>query len=224
MKIAIVESLTQPADSQLRRPYIYEDITHDDSVEMIIEKVHSRNMQILSLTRRMLNISEVCRAVDIIENGESLIFHCKGSSAIAAEEGVIRFSRAGKKCLLFRDESLQLITASAASPRDVAIGISNSGKSVSVVKAMTLARKNGVRTIGITAFENSPLSKNTDVVLYTPTKQSDREDGFGWEATSSKTAQILVLDILYACYAARQYESTRLHMKKSYEAIRFTHH
>ena len=165
--------MTQPADSQLRRPYIYEDITHDDSVEMIIEKVHSRNMQILSLPRRMLNISEVCRAVDIIENGESLIFHCKGSSAIAAEEGVIRFSRAGKKCLLFRDESLQLITASAASPQDVAIGISNSGKSVSVVKAMTLARKNGVRTIGITAFENSPLSKNTDVVLYTPTKQSD---------------------------------------------------
>jgi DNA-binding MurR/RpiR family transcriptional regulator len=137
---------------------------------------------------------------------------------------VIRFSRAGKKCLLFRDESLQLITASAASPKDVAIGISNSGRSVSVVRAMALARKNGVRTIGITAFENSPLAKNTDVVLYTPTKQSDSEDGFGWEATSSKTAQILVLDILYACYAARRYESTRFHMKESYEAIRFTRH
>ena len=134
----------------------------------------------------------------------------------------MRFARAGKKCLLFRDESLQLITVSAAGPEDVVIGISNSGRSISVVNVMELARGRGVPTIGITAFENSPLAKNSDTTLFTPTKQSDSDDGLGWESTSSKSAQILVMDTLYACYAARQYDKTRMYMEKSYKAIRHT--
>jgi DNA-binding MurR/RpiR family transcriptional regulator len=224
LKIAIAESLTQPLDPQMNRMYIYEDITKDDSVPSIIEKVFHRNMQILSLSKQTLNVQELRRATDIIDKAGSLVFTCKGSSAIAAEEGVIRFARAGKKCLLFRDESLQLITVSASAPGDAVIGISNSGRSISVVNTLELARERGVPTIGITAFENSPLSKNSDVVLYTPTKQSDGEDGLGWEVTSSKSAQILVIDILYACYAARRYEATRSHLEKSYKAIRHTRH
>jgi DNA-binding MurR/RpiR family transcriptional regulator len=221
LKISIAESLTQPNDQQ-NPPYIYEDITKDDSVEDIVEKVYYRNVQMLSSTKQMLNPDELCRAVDMIERAETVIFSCKGSSAIAAEEGVMRFARAGKKCLFFRDESLQLITASAASINDAVIGISNSGRSVSVVNSIELASGRGVPTIGITAFENSPLAKNADVVLYTPTKQSDSDDGLCWEVTSSKSAQILTIDVMYACYAVRRYELTRAFMENSYKAIRHT--
>lgn len=222
LKIAIAESLTQTAESTTNQTYIYEDITKDDNISTIMEKVYHRNMQMLTLTKQMLNPQELNRAADIIEKANNLIFSCKGSSAIAAEEGVMRFARAGKKCIFFRDESQQLIAASTATPDDVIIGISNSGRSISVVNVLELARNQGAHTIGITAFEDSPLAKHTDVVLYTPTKQLDSGDGLGWESTTSKSAQILIIDILYACYAARQHESTRVHMEKTYKAIRHT--
>jgi DNA-binding MurR/RpiR family transcriptional regulator len=221
LKIAIAESLTYPNERQ-DPPYIYEDITKDDSVADIVEKVYYRNAQTLLSTKQLLNQNELCRAVDMIDRAEILIFSCKGSSAIAAEEGVMRFARAGKKCLFFRDESLQLITASSVSANSVVIGISNSGRSISVVNALELAVERGVPTIGITAFENSPLAKNADVVLYTPTKQSDGDDGLCWEVTSSKSAQILVMDVMYACSAARCYELTRTFMENSYKAIKHT--
>jgi DNA-binding MurR/RpiR family transcriptional regulator len=222
LKIYIAESLTQPAEPGLEQPYVYEDITQDDSMENIIEKVHYRNVQMLSLTKQVLNPREIERAVDLIEKAESVIFSCKGSSAIAAEEGVMRFSRAGKRCIFFRDESQQLITAASATAADLVIGISNSGRSISVVNVMDLARERDVPTIGITAYEGSPLSKSADVALYTPTKQSDSDDGLGWESTASKSAQILVMDILYAGYAVRRFETTRGYMEKTYKAIRHT--
>ena len=108
------------------------------------------------------------KAVDAIEKANTLVIICMGSSGVAGEEVLMRFTRAGKKCLLFRGQSIQPMTAAIVGPNDVVIGISNSSRSVAVVGALKLAPSKGAQTIGITPFKRSPLVRFTNIALFTP--------------------------------------------------------
>jgi DNA-binding MurR/RpiR family transcriptional regulator len=223
-KIALVEALTLNGASGLptQETYVYEDISRTDSVEAIVDKVVYRHTQTLTETKRRLNLSELRKAVEAIEKAQAIIFCCMGSSGIAAEEGVMRFTRAGKKCLLFKDQSIQLMTAAIVDPHDVVIGISNSGYSIAVIESLKLAQSKGARTIVITSFENSPLVKYADIALFTPTKSPPHGPGLYWEATTSKSAQTLVIDLLCACYAVRHFDETLGFLEETFLAVKST--
>lgn len=224
LKIGIAEALTlndisnEPAEER----HVYEDISRADSNEIILDKVLYRNIQTLTETKQRMNIDEINKAVEAIGKAEVLIFSCMGSSGVAAEEAVMRFTRAGKKCILFRDESIQLMTAAITGPKDVVIGISNSGHSKPVVQALKLARSVSARTIGITSFEDSPLVRFADIKLFTSTKSSPDGPALYWESTTSKTAQILAVDVLYACFAAKHFDQTLKYLDETYRAVRDT--
>jgi RpiR family carbohydrate utilization transcriptional regulator len=224
LKMALVEVLTLNEASSLpaRETYVYEDISRTDSVETIVDKVVYRHVQTLTETRRRLDLSELGKAVESIEQAQVIIFCCMGSSGIAAEEGVMRFTRAGKKCLLFKDQSIQLMTAAIVGPQDVVIGISNSGYSTAVIEALKLAQSKGARTIVITSFEDSPLVKHGDIALFTPTKSPPHGPGLYWEATTSKSAQTLVIDLLCACYAVRHFDETLEFLEETFLAVKST--
>jgi RpiR family transcriptional regulator, carbohydrate utilization regulator len=64
------------------------------------------------------------------------------------------------------------------------------------------------------------LIKYADISLFTPTKSSPLGPGLYWEATASKSAQILVIDILYACFAARHVDQTLEYLEETYRAIK----
>lgn len=221
LKIAIAEALSagDPAEGSAEtEKYFYEGISRTDTSHTIIEKVMHRNLQTLADTRQRLNSSEVERAVKAIETAGVIVFCCMGSSSIAAEEGVMRFTRAGKKCLLFRDQSIQMMTAAILESDDVIIGISNSGRSAPVVNALKLAQSRGATTIGVTSFEDSTLAGVADVSLFTPTQAPPPGLELYGEATTSVSAQILIIDILYACFAARNFDQTLEFLETTYTA------
>ena len=55
--------------------------------------------------------------------------------------------------------------ASLGEPGDVAIGISASGNSPNVLRAMDVARKRGMTTIGITGYQGQKLKEKVDVCV-----------------------------------------------------------
>ncbi len=55
-------------------------------------KFSTRNIQTLTDTKQRLNVLELNNAVKAIEEANVLIFSCMGSSGVAAEEGVMRFT------------------------------------------------------------------------------------------------------------------------------------
>ena len=224
LKIAIAEALSSSngSDTPAEDNYVYEGIARTDSNQTIVEKVVYRNIQALTDTKQRLNLAELDKAVEAIEKANVIVFCCMGSSSVAAEEGVMRFTRAGKKCLLFRDQSIQLMTAAIVNQSDVVIGISNSGRSTPVVEALKLAQANGAQTIAITSSEDAPLVKYASITLFTPTKSSSLGPGLSWESTTSKSAQTLVIDILYACFAVKHYDETLGFLEQTYMSIKDT--
>lgn len=223
LKIDLAEALSMGSELNIpEENHVYENIKKNDSMKNILDKVVYRNIQTLMDTKQILNLEKVKKAVAFIEKANVLIFCCMGSSSIAAEEASSRFIRAGKKCLLYRDGSMQLMTAAIVDAKDVLIGISNSGKTTQVVNSLKLAQANGAKTIGITAFEDSSIVKYSDVVLFTPTKLPTFESGLNWEVTTSKIAQILVIDMLYACFATKNFDQSIKNLEKTYQAAKET--
>jgi len=222
LKIAIAETLTAKSlpeyEIPLEEKYVFEGITRSDNESAIVEKVMNRNIQTLIDTKQRINFNHVTKAVDAIDKANVLVFCCMGSSGLAAEEAVMRFTRAGKKCLLFRDQSIQLMTAAIVGKEDVVFGISNSGRSTPVVECLNLAQSRGAATIAITSFEDSPLVSYADIALFTSTKSSPLAYGLFRESMTSKMAQVLVIDILYAIYAARHFDQTLRYLEETYLA------
>ncbi len=228
MKIALVEFLISSgideAEDKGKKDdqYIYEDITASDSTGIIIEKVVQRNIQTIKETKEIIDIEAIEKAAEMIRISDTIIFSCMGSSSLAAVEGVMRFVRSGKKCILTSDESMQLMSAAIGSSKDLVIGISNSGRTTSVISSLKFAKENGASTIGITSFDGSPICEYSDLILYTSTRSSDQGSALYWEATTSKTAQILIIDMLYAVYAANNIENTLDNLSKTYKALKHT--
>lgn len=217
LRLGVAEATfaTRASAAQPGNQFVYEGIARDEPAESIIGKVERSSLQALRQTALRVNPAAIGGAVELIERAEVIVFFGMGLSCVAAEAGVMRFTRAGKKCLLFHDQSIQVMSATILTATDVVIGISDSGQTTAIVEAMRLARTHGASTIGITSAEDSPLVANADVTLFTSTVPGG---GLYGESVTSKWGQLLVIDTLYATYASRHFDETLAHLAETYEA------
>lgn len=197
------------------RGYVYEGITRNDSSVAIIDKIARSSHGVLRRTAAGLDAVAIEQAVDLIDAAGLLIFVCQGSSSVAADNATMRFTRAGKKCLLFHDQSLQVMTATIATPGDVVVGISESGETTPVVEALERACENGAATVAITSTEGSPITRHATVTLFTSGSITG-DTGLYGESMTSKWGQILVMDVLYAAFAVRHVDETLRHLEDTY--------
>jgi D-sedoheptulose 7-phosphate isomerase len=59
-------------------------------------------------------------------------------------------------------------------PTDIVIGISTSGNSANVIAAMELARRQGVKTIGLTGEDGGKLAASVDLPIRVPSRNTAR--------------------------------------------------
>jgi RpiR family transcriptional regulator, carbohydrate utilization regulator len=208
MKIALAEELSRrdapPASTPLARE-IYEDIKASDPVEVIIQKVHASLRETLDQTLLNFTPALVEQVVAAVARSELIVFFATGSSALAAENGVVRLVRAGKRCLFFHDQSLQQMSTINLDAKCLAIAISNSGRTKSTVRALQAAKERGATAVCITSFRNSPITRHSDICLIT-SEQADGIDGNSYhEGTTAKIGQIAILDVIYSAYAVRHH-------------------
>lgn len=219
LKIALAEELvTQQASlGSEESEVLYDDISKQDSLEMTIKKVIYQNTQRIQELERLLEIEKIQKAVELISQAKILNFVSTGSSSVAANEAVLRFSRAGKKCVFWNDSSLQTISSSTARKDDLFIGVSDSGKTKSVLECLKLAKANQAQTILITSNNKTNFAGIADTVLLTP-KHSQAINS--WESTTSKTSQVLLIDILYVCFGLSKYDDTLKALEKTQNALK----
>ncbi|MBN1835044.1 MAG: MurR/RpiR family transcriptional regulator [Spirochaetales bacterium] len=204
------------ADSERLTKMVYEEVTKRDPVSTILDKIFAINSRALEDTRNILDAAAVERAVAAVDRARHVDIYAAGGSFVAAEHARLRFYRIGKRCQTYSDPNQQSVSASLLGPGDLAVGISNSGRTVSTVSALRRARGGGAGTICITSFDNTPLIEHADIVLFTSTQDS----AFFQESMVSRLAQMLVIDVLYACLAVRHFETSVGRLERSAEALR----
>lgn len=181
------------------RRTIFEELTPEDDPETITRKVFSRNMDTLERALELLDYDKIGRAVDWLHAAKRIVFFGLGASASIAEDFYIRLMRIGMNAQAVTDAHLSQIVAGMLDRNAVAVGITHTGRTMEVVRALEKARANGARTIAITGFPQTPVEKAAELCLelYSP------EQLF----ISPRVAQVSLIDSLYVGLALRRKNS-----------------
>jgi DNA-binding MurR/RpiR family transcriptional regulator len=193
---------------------VYEQIYPADSLETLKAKVFQANAQALKDTIEVLSDSELQLAVDAIATCRKIEVYGIGGSAPLALDAYHKFMKLGIVAVWLNDGDLMAMSSSLLQAGDVALGISHTGASRDVCDAMEHARGAGATTICITHRATSPITKVSDIKLFTAAK----ETAFGSDATSSRIAQLSIIDTLYAGIANRDYEKSLARIQRTREA------
>ncbi|WP_082693026.1 MurR/RpiR family transcriptional regulator [Bacillus sp. FJAT-29814] len=203
-------------DLQKSKPPGFRDIEPNESAGSIIEKMTNNSIQTIHETAELLDHEALERAKIACQNAEMIHFFGVGASSIIAQDAQQKFLRIDKKATAFQDFHMAATMVANAKPTDVVVGISFSGKTFEVAKILELANKKGAKTISLTKYGSSLVSEQADIKLFT---SATREPTFRSGATSSRIAQLHVIDILFMCVASQIYEETVKHLDETREII-----
>ena len=105
------------------------------------ELITAANIEAIKNTKKVVDITELEKAIAAIEGAQNIDIYGAGGSFITAENAATRFYRIGKRCNIYSDPNQQAVSASLLSSNDAAIGICNSGRTKSTVNALKKAKQ-----------------------------------------------------------------------------------
>lgn len=193
------------------------EITKEDSLEELVDKVTYKNIVSLEDTRKLIDLEVLQRCVNLIGEAKTICLFGMGSSLLVAKDAYLKFLRINKPCIISEDWHAQYLQAKNMTREDLAIAISYSGMTEEVLRCVSAVKENGATVIAVTRFEENPLAIIADYNLSVAATEFTFRSG----AMSSRIAQLNIIDILYTAYINRAYEENvmqfqRTHIEKPY--------
>lgn len=192
----------------------FSDIREIISMETLIEGIRHNSLRAIQDTAEMLDPKSLEDAAKAILNAKTVRIFGVGASGIVGEDLHSKLMRINKNSYFSTDPHTQLTYAANMVPQDVAVLISMSGKTKEILEILALAKQCQTPTIALTKYSKTPLALNADTVLYISAPEISRRSG----ATSSRLAQLMVIDALFTAFAHMDYDTIAVNLEKSHES------
>ncbi|WP_279289314.1 MurR/RpiR family transcriptional regulator [Clostridium algidicarnis] len=194
----------------------YADIENGDDIDVIIKNISNNNKKAIDNTSKIISTKSIKEAIEALDNSKRIEFFGVGASYVIALDAFQKFCRINKLATAHADTHIQTISAANLTKGDVAVAISYSGETKDVYHAINIARSTGATTISITKYGSSSISDICDINLYVSSPEINIRSG----ATSSRIAQLNVIDILFAGVASKRFNETQNYLEKTRVAIK----
>ncbi len=168
-------------------------VKKDDKIEDIPMKIVGRTIKALEETLNFINIEEYKKSIDYIIKANIIDIYGVGNSGSIASDFMNKLTRIGLTCRAYPDNHLQQLSACHLTKNDLAIAITHSGETKDTIDALKLAKESGAKTLVLTHFKASKITKYADVALFT----GDIESTYYSEAMISRISQLSIIDMLY---------------------------
>lgn len=192
-------------DLQKKPEARYRDIQPGEPSDSIVEKITSNSLQAIRETTEMVDYRTLSEAVKLLNEAGSIHFFGVGASGIIAQDAQQKFLRMNKPTSAFTDMHNAAMNIANVTENDVVFGISFSGETHETAKIMEIAKKKGARTISLTRYGQSPVTEHADVSLYISASR-EIPAPFRSGATSSRLAQLHMIDILFVNVVTEQWD------------------
>lgn len=166
-------------------------IAASDDLAQITAKILDFNLSSIAWVRAHLDPAALEAAVAALSRAPRIEFFGMGASGIAALDAEQKFPLFGVPCGAQTDGHQMLMAAAMLRRGDVAVGISNTGRTEEVVRAMRIARERGATTIGITGGPG-PLLDHCAIAIIAETLENTNI----FTPTVSRLSAMIVIDIL----------------------------
>ena len=192
-------------------PFVHRSVDDDDKAGDIVVKVVDNAVAALLRYRNAAAHQSVERAIATLAEagrrsaqGARIEFYGVGNSGIVAQDAQHKFFRLGVTAHAVSDSHIQVMSATMLKPGDVAVVISNSGRSRDLLDVADIARRRGATVISITA-SGSPLALDS---RHSPSHSillaaDHPEDADRYSPMVSRLLPLLIIDILTTGVALR---------------------
>jgi DNA-binding MurR/RpiR family transcriptional regulator len=214
LRVAMAEEVGR-AGAQRWSDDIGREIGPEDSTEQVLKVLVATNAQALARTAEQIDLDAVDHVVAKLVAARQSHFFGVGTSSVSADELRRRLQRIALPCWSSGDVHTGLVAATLATPDDVFVGISTSGRVVETIEVLRTAHTQGATTVAITGDADSPLAETADHVLTTATQSPTEPAG----ALADRHAQFLILDILYTRIAQVTHPRTLPHLMTTAKAL-----
>lgn len=209
-KIALAMELSK--NKQLNyAPYIEKE----DDAGAILDKIFSANVKTLHDTAEKIDREVLGKVVNLLAKANAIYIYAIGTSSAIASDFQYRLMQLGYMSFFFNDVPAMKVSTMNIKPGDVAIGISHSGRTVATVDALKRAKEQGAKTVCITSYPESEITKICDY----PIEIYSDEIQYPMEAISARIAHMSVTDALAVALSSENYEEAEKRAKKIYELV-----
>jgi RpiR family carbohydrate utilization transcriptional regulator len=204
-------------------PFVHRSVDEDDKPHDIIVKVIDNVVSALLRYRNDAGAHAFERAIEALaaagRANRRIEFYGVGNSGIVAQDAQHKFFRLGVNAVAISDGHVQVMSATMLKTGDVAVIISNAGRSRDLLDVAEIARRKGATTIAITS-SGSALAQISDVVLAV----DHPEDYDRYSPMVSRMLHLMVIDILTTAVALRlpgELRGMMQEIKKNLQATRY---
>ncbi|WP_341720619.1 SIS domain-containing protein [Micromonospora sp. FIMYZ51] len=162
-----------------------------DDTATTVSKIFDYSITSLDHVRRHLDLAALEAAAEALAAADRIVFIGLGASGIVAMDAEQKFPIFGAACSAPIDTHQQFLAASVSTPSTVLVAISNTGRTVSILDTVRVARERGATVVGITGGP-SPLAELSSIALVV--ESLDNTDVY--TPTISRLAQLVVIDAL----------------------------
>lgn len=185
---------------------INSEFRKNSSPEAICRFVIQSEIEMLKDTLALMNYSHMSEVVKLILQARQVLFLGEGRSYLAGMNACTRFLRLGVIASCYSDYHSMISAAATCTEEDLVVGISNMGRTASVVESLGIAGKNGAGTVAITSVKGSVVDQSADITLLTGYDYSSfakDQQIVCYEADAENLPQYAIVDSLYLmCVAA----------------------
>ncbi len=196
----------------------FKDVNEYTSLQSIADNICATSVQAVQTTYRLFDAGTFNDAVTNIVKAKQIQIFGVGTASVAAYDLYCKFQRIHYNSLFNRDFHMNLMTVSQISQDDVCIIFSDNAKNAEIMQIFEIAKKRKAVTIAVTKLGNNALTTGCDQVLFATSPEIDKKSGI----TSSRFAQLFLVDTLYAAVANRDYDNIKQYLKDSYEVFHDT--
>jgi RpiR family carbohydrate utilization transcriptional regulator len=185
-KIALAREMVTPSQPPL------EEVSGEDDAGTIIRKVVRTSVTALQDTLEVLEAGAVRQAAQALLAARRILIFGAGDSRPVVEYALNRFFLMGLNPHGYSDPYYMKLAAAVSGPEEALLAISHSGSTREVLEAAQVAKEVGARVIAVTNNSLSPLSRISDLVLVTASRETRYQHG----EMASFLCQVAVMDCL----------------------------
>jgi DNA-binding MurR/RpiR family transcriptional regulator len=209
LKIAIAQSADRG------QPVVVGNVVATDNLTTIVHKVLAAEVRDIEETSKLLDLHSLDRCIRALDGSRRVLAYGAGPSSFVALDLAQKLERVGLAAFGYNDPHLAIASASLVTEHDVAIAFSFSGRTRDTLTFLRAARGRGAETVAVTSSLRSPITEVASCTIVTASTESP----FRMGATSSRIAQLCVVDVIFTALAVSRHDEAMARLVEAYNAL-----
>lgn len=195
------------------------DIEANEQLDAIIAKLSYSDRAAVDETAKSLDLEQFAKARDAIVAANKIVVFGVGASELVASDLAQKLQRINLAVWSYSDADRAVGAAALLTAGDLVVTVSASGQTEAAIGVQQEAIRSGALAIAITANPRSTLALEASIALIS----ASRETTFRSGATSSRIAQLFIVDCLFVATASRTHGASTAALETTREAVRTLH-